>query len=171
MRTFVRFLVALGIFLLFGVCFGAACADELHPAAPGRSAGRPGGPVPFTTLAQAGVPGQTGGEVRQVVRDATAWSQVWAGLQAGSALPATPPEVDFGTDMVIVAAMATQPCVSQVTIRAIHRSAKGLRVDLREEPPAANCRCIVSQRPLHAVRLPRSEGAVEFSVTSKPRAC
>jgi len=160
----VRFLIALSIFALFGICFGTACVGVSSPS-------DPGGAVLFTTLAQAAVPGQSGGEIRQVIRDAATWSQVWAGLQAGSSLPATPPAVDFNVDMVIVAAMATQPCVSQVTIRSIDRNGGGLRVDVLEEPPASNCKCITSQRPFHAVRLSRSAAAVQFTVTSRPRTC
>lgn len=164
MSTLARLLVSLGIFALFVICFGSACMGATPPAHPAPEVG-------FTTLAQAGVPGQSGGEVRQAIRDAETWSRVWAGLQAGSSLPETPPAVDFKKEMVIVAAMATQPCVSQVTIRAITHGKGGLRVDVLEEPPAANCRCIVSQRPLHAVRLPKSGAPVQFSVTSTPRAC
>ena len=105
------------------------------------------------------------------IRDAAAWSQVWGDLRAGSALAAAPPTIDFQTDMVIVAAMPTQSCVSKVTVRAITGTPEGLRVDLLEEPPASNCRCIVSQRPLHAVRLRRSDAPVQFTVTTTPRAC
>jgi hypothetical protein len=132
------------------------------------------GAIFFTTLAQTAVPGQSGGQLRQVIRDSATWAQVWADLRAGSSLPATPPAVDFQIDMVIVAALATQPCVSQVTVRAITGDAGkngNIRVDVLEEPPAANCRCMVSQRPFHAVRLPRTDGAVQFTVTSTPRAC
>jgi hypothetical protein len=143
----------------------SACAGRLG------SPTEPRGEVAFTTLLQTGVPGQSGGEIRVVVRDRAAWVQLWAQLRQESSLPEAPPEVDFGKDMVIVAAMATQPCVSKVTVRAITRAPGGLRVDLLEEPPAANCRCIVSQRPIHAVRLPRSDASVEFTATTTPRAC
>jgi hypothetical protein len=127
--------------------------------------------VAFTTLVQTSVPGQAGGEVRAVVRDRAAWVRLWAQLREGSSLPATTPEVDFGSDMVIVAAMATQPCVSRVTVRSITGDRGGLRVDILEEPPAANCRCITSERPIHAVRLRRSDASVQFTATSTPRAC
>ncbi len=165
MSILLRFLAALGVFSVFGLCFGTACAERA--SAPSD----PGGAVPFTTVAQAGVPGQSGGEIRQVIRDAAAWNQAWGELRAGSSLAAAPPTVDFQTDMVIVAAMPTQSCVSKVTVRGITGTPEGLRVDLLEEPPASNCRCIVSQRPLHAVRLRRSDAPVQFTVTTTPRAC
>src|SRR6185369_10284008 len=162
MTTAFRALVALGIFGLFGICFGAACVGGAS------SPSEPGGAFAFTTVAQAAVPGQSGGQIRQVIRDSATWARVWSDLQAGSALPTAPPAIDFQTDMVIVAAMPTQPCVSQVTILSITGDRGSLRVDILEEPPAANCRCIVSQRPIHAVRLRRSDATVQFTVTSRP---
>ena len=177
MNTLHRLLIALGVFALFGICFGTACAGGA--SSPGDS-GSPvgsrghGGPreaVDFTTLAQAAVPGQSGGEIRQVIRDAATWNQVWARLQAGSSLPEAPPAVDFKTDMVLVAAMPTQSCVSRVTLRAITTHGNGLVADALEEPPASNCKCITSERPFHAVRLARTDAAVRFAVTAKPRAC
>src|SRR4051812_10929321 len=93
--------------LVLLVSVAASCDNGTSPSEPKAK-------VPFTTLAQAGVPGQTGGELRQVIRDPQTWAEVWAQLQAGSGLSATPPEVDFRQDMVIVTAMPTQPCVSKV---------------------------------------------------------
>jgi hypothetical protein len=162
-----RIVVRLGVLTFFGVLAAAYSA-----CAAGASSPRdPGGEVVFTTLVQVAVPGQSGVELREAVRDAATWNQVWAGLRAGSSLTETPPAVDFQQDMVIVAAMATQSCVSKVTIRGVHGGRDSLEVDLLEEPPAANCRCIVSQRPIHAVRLPRSAGAVRFTATVTPHAC
>jgi hypothetical protein len=161
MRTAIR----LGALALLGlVAVAATCADG------GSSPTDPGGDVPFTTLIQVAVPGQTGGQVREAIRDAATWSRRWAELRAGSSLPEAPPAVDFQRDMVIVAAMPTQSCVSKVTIRSI-RGGGELRVDLLEEPPGPSCVCIVSQRPIHAVRLPRSDAAVQFAVTVSPHNC
>jgi hypothetical protein len=174
MNTLHRLLIALGVFALFGICFGTACAGGVSsPGNSGHPTGK-GGPkeaVAFTTLAQAAVPGQSGGEIRQVIRDEATWTKTWADLQAGSSLPATPPAVDFQTDMVIVAAMATQSCVSKVTVRSITTQGNHLVADTLEEPPASNCKCITSQRPFHAVRLARTDAAVRFAVTAKPRVC
>jgi hypothetical protein len=165
-----RNVIRLGVLTCLGVvaALGSACAAV---ASPPRD---PGGEVAFTSLLQVAVPGQSGVEIRKVVRDDATWKQVWAELRAGSSLAEAPPAVDFQQDMVIVTAMPTQSCVSKVTIRGIrgvHGGRDSLEVDLLEEPPAANCRCIVSQRPIHAVRLPRSAGAVRFTATVTPHAC
>lgn len=130
-------------------------------------------PVAFETLIQRSVPGQSGGEVREVARDAAAWDSLWSRLRqgAGATLPEAPPAVDFSRDMVIAAAMGTQGCVSRVTIRGIVRAGGALVVDLLEAPPAPNCICVTSERPLHAVRLPLSPDPVRFEVTRGQTSC
>jgi len=165
----IRIAIRLAALALVGL---AASAASTCAGGGASSPSDPGGTVPFTTLVQVAVPGQTGGQVREAIRDAATWNRVWAELRAGagSSLPETAPAVDFQKDMVIVAAMPTQSCVSKVTIRSI-RDGGELRVDLLEEPPAANCRCVVAQRPIQAVRLARSEAGVRFDVTATPRAC
>ncbi|HET9211437.1 MAG TPA: hypothetical protein VFR03_13600 [Thermoanaerobaculia bacterium] len=133
----------------------AACAG----AAP-----RPARTVAFQTLDQRGIPGQSGGEIRQVARDEDSWRSLWAELREGGGgmLPEEPPTIDFDHEMAIVVAMPTQSCVSKVTIQSVVRQGSGAVVNLLEAPPAPNCVCFVSQRPLHVIRLPRIEGDVRF---------
>jgi hypothetical protein len=129
--------------------------------------------VVFETIVQRSIPGQTGGEIREAARDQASWAALWARLRegGGDALPAEPPAVDFPREMALVAAMPTQGCVSRVTIRSITRARGEVVVDLLEAPPAPNCICITSERPLHAVRLPRVEGAVRFVVEHGRTSC
>jgi len=131
------------------------------------------GPVAFETLVQRSIPGQTGDQLREVVRDEAAWKALWARLREsdGGVLPAEPPAVDFKKDMVIAAALPTQGCVSKVTIRGVVHRPGELVVDLLEAPPASNCVCIVSARPIHVVRLPRSAEPVRFEVEREVTAC
>jgi len=72
---------------------------------------------------------------------------------------------------VIVVAMPTQSCVSKVTIRGITHPPGALVVDLLEAPPAPNCVCMVTQRPIHAVAVPRSDDPVKFVATQGVTAC
>jgi hypothetical protein len=139
----------------------------LVAACHGTLATEPGGPVAFQTIAQAAVPGQTGTARREVVRDAAAWRAVWDELRAGEPLPA----VDFATEMVVVAAMENQPCVSRVTIRAIALERGTLAVDVLEAPPAPNCVCVVSERPFHLVRLRRLDAPARFTVERGQTSC
>ena len=125
------------------------------------------GPVDFSTIVQRSVPGQSGGEIRKVARDAAAWHLLWVELQegAGEVLSEKPPVINFGQEMAIVAEMPTQGCVSRVTIQSIvQKGGPGseIVVTVLEAPPAPNCRCMVSSRPVHAVHLPRLTGPVRF---------
>ncbi|HEX6901733.1 MAG TPA: hypothetical protein VF789_18570 [Thermoanaerobaculia bacterium] len=131
------------------------------------------GPAAFETVIQRSIPGQSGGEIREAARDAAAWGSLWSRLRegAGDTLPEEPPAVDFSREMVIAAAMPTQGCVSRVTIQGISQRRGELLVDLLEAPPAPNCVCITSERPLHVVRLPRSPDPVRFEVTRGQTSC
>lgn len=142
----------------------AGAAEEPVEEPPTAAAGEQ---IPFETLAQRSIPGKGGGEVREVVRDAAAWQPVWDDL-GGADLPQEAPAVDFEQRMVIAAAMPTQGCVSRVTIRGIRAEGDGLVVDLLEQPPAEGVVCIVSERPFHAVSLPRHGGPVRWEVEQRP---
>jgi ABC-type amino acid transport substrate-binding protein len=174
--------------LIFALTFACASAGAAPPgvkkpagpAAPagaGPAGGGKGKPVTFTTLVQRSVPGQSGGEVRAVARDADTWAALWASLRqnGGDALPATPPAVDFPREMALVVAMPTQSCVSKVTIQSIGHLGSPtngtLLVTLLEEPPAPNCRCAVAARPIHAVRLPRTGGTLRFVINKGQTSC
>jgi hypothetical protein len=148
-----------------------ACAGS---AAPRRPRPAPAGAVAFQTLVQRGIPGQAGEQIQEVARDAASWHALWARLREGTApeiLPEEPPAVDFSREMAIVAAMPTQGCVSAVTVRSVRRTGKEVVVTVLEAPPAPNCTCIVSQRPLHAIRLPRLEEPVRFAVEHGQTSC
>ena len=160
-------LLALVLLLALAACNGSSRSGRSLPSEPED------GPVVFETLVQRSIPGQSGGEVREVARDAAAWGRLWARLRegAGATLPEAPPAVDFSRDMVIAAAMETQGCVARVTIQGILQRRGELVVDLLEAPPAPNCVCVTSERPLHAVRLPLSADSVRFEVTRGQTTC
>jgi hypothetical protein len=155
---------------VLSIVLTAACSSG--PAANGTSTepGR-GANVPFTTIVQASMPGQTGGERREVVRDAAGWEALWGELHQGSGAVPPLPAVDFSREMVIAAAMETQSCVSRVTIRAVTQAGRGLVVDLLEAPPAPNCVCVVAERPIHVVRLARLSGTVRFTAERGVTSC
>ena len=147
-----------------------ACNGSTEPS---RQDVPPDSAVAFTTILQRSIPGQAGGEIREAARDQASWAALWSRLRegGGDALPAEPPAVDFPREMALVAAMPTQGCVSKVTIRSITSVRGEIVVDLLEAPPAPNCICITSERPFHAVRLPRVEGAVRFVVEHGRTSC
>ena len=162
-RSLPRFaLAAAGLLIL--ACRGSATPEPKAETAPAE--------IVLETVLQRSIPGQGGGEIREVARDQASWKALWDRLREGSGvLPADPPAVDFTQEMVIAAAMPTQSCVSKVTVRGVRRSGGELIVDLLEAPPAPNCTCIVAERPIHVVRLPRSAEPVRFEAERGVTAC
>ena len=152
------------VVLLGAACSGVATGGETKP-------GRAGARVPLTTVVQVSVPGQVGKERREVVRDAGAWRSLWGKLRQGSSLPDEPPAVDFAREMVVLAAMETQSCVSKVTIRSVTRRGVGVVVDLLEQPSAPNCTCIVAERPIHIVKVRKMPGSVRFTAERGTMPC
>jgi hypothetical protein len=157
---------ALGFALLGGLLMAASC-DGAKPAPSANQTP----PLELETLVQQSIPGQGGETVREVIRDQAAWTAMWAKLREGSALPETPPAVDFKKDMVIVAAMQTQPCVSRVTVRSAAESGGELVVGILEAPPAPNCVCFTSERPIHAVRVRKTDAPPRFDVEQGQTPC
>lgn len=144
--------------LLLAACSQAPAASDPAPAA---------ATLPFETVVQRSLPGQGGPTHREVIRDAAAWRSTWDELKVSDELPA----VDFERQMVILAAMETQGCVSKVTIRSVTRTAGALVVDLLEAPPAPNCVCITSERPIHVIRLEKSGLPARFEVERGVTSC
>ena len=155
----------------FLVFFALAAACSQAPAPPSGGAAEAAAAVPFETLVQRSIPGQSGTERREVIRDQNAWQAAWTALREGSNLPAEPPTVDFNRQMVIVAALETQSCVSRVTIRSVTRTAGALAIDLLEAPPAPNCVCITAERPIHVIRLERVDLPERFEVERGVTSC
>lgn len=167
MRTFDLTLLA---GMLAGIFATVACAGG-GATVPPPDAPAPSQPLAIETIVQQSLPGQTGDTLREVVRDQAAWAEFWSAFREGSSLSAEPPAVDFTKDMVMVAAMRTQSCVSKVTIRGVVQEGDGLVVDLLEAPPAPNCVCITSERPIHIVRLPKTDAAPRFVVERGQTPC
>ncbi len=151
--------------LLSALLLAAACSQA--PSGPAE----PAAALPIETLVQRSIPGQSGSTRREAVRDQDTWQAAWAALREGSDLPAEPPAVDFTRQMVILAAMETQGCVSRVTIRSVTRTADALLVDVLEAPPAPNCVCITSERPIHVIRLERVDLPERFEVERGVTSC
>lgn len=152
---------------------GLAGCGSSGPAAPENKQenGRNEGTLELQTIVQQSNPGQGGETVREVVRDEATWRALWAQLREGSALSEEPPAVDFAREMVAVAAMETQACVSRVTIRSAVRTGNELVLDVLEAPPAPNCVCITSERPIHVVRLPKVDAPERFTVERGQTSC
>jgi hypothetical protein len=53
----------------------------------------------------------------------------------------------------------------------VTRTADALVVDLLEAPPAPNCVCITSERPIHVIRLERVDLPERFEVERGVTSC
>jgi hypothetical protein len=147
--------------LLLGLgILGAACES---PTAPGDD-----GSLVLHSIAKATVANHSAQGVRTVVRDPGRWQAVWAQLR-GERPPALP-DVDFEHEMVVVAS-ASLVCFADVRIEAVTERPGGLHVALADSGPSSTCLCAVPETTLHAVRVRRVEGAVEFSVRTIPPTC
>jgi len=155
------------VVLLSGLLLAAACSSP----APARDSAPAAAVLPFETLLQRSIPGQSGPSRREVIHDQEAWQKAWTEIREGSDLPAEPPAVDFDRQMVILAALETQSCVSRVTLRTVTRTAGALVVDLLEAPPAPNCVCITAERPLHVIRLERVDLPARFEAERGVTSC
>lgn len=143
----------LGLLIAAVVLSAASCeGSKTTPTEPAT--------MELTTVVQQSIPGRIGSTVREVIRDQSALNATWSDL----GLPGSPPAVDFGQEMVIAVAMETQACVSRVTIRSAAQVGGALVVDILEAPPAPNCVCITSERPVHLVRLRKLDAPPRFTV-------
>lgn len=93
---------------------------------------------------------------RLVVRDSSAWRQLWIALNRPF-VPAPPlPPIDFAREMIIVAALGARPTGGyDIVIESAVRDSGGVEVDVRRSTPAAGCpvSAVVTQ-PVDLVRVP-----------------
>jgi hypothetical protein len=149
----------LGLLLAALVLTAASCDGEKTVTEPGDKTTEQSA-VELTTVVQQSIPGGSGGTVREVIRDQVALAAMWTQL----GLSGAPPVLDFAQEMVIAAAMETQSCVSRVTIRSASEQGGELAVDILEAPPAPNCICVTSERPIHVVRLRKVAAPPRYNV-------
>ncbi len=99
-----------------------------------------------------------------VIRDRAAWEAAWARLHRGGGAPPAP-AVDFGRDMVLVAALGARPTGGwDVAIDRVTPDASGgATVTYTAREPGEGCMSTQAlTSPAVAVRAPRVAGAVRF---------
>jgi hypothetical protein len=101
---------------------------------------------------------------RLIIRSQTEWASAWVRINDG-AHPMPPlPEVNFDTDMVVLAAAGTRPSGGfDITITDAALDAGALRVGVVETTPGAGCFvAAVITFPVAVARVARHDGPVEF---------
>ena len=103
---------------------------------------------------------------REVVRDGAAWSALWARMTQGHA-PAPPaPAVDFGREMLLVAALGERGTGGYaVTIESVSDTGGELVARVAEQRPGPRCGTTQAvTAPADVVAIPRSAHAVRWTV-------
>jgi hypothetical protein len=110
---------------------------------------------------------------RLVIRDAEQWRSVWSGVVKDPQSAISPPDVDFGRFMVIVAAMGMRGTGGyQIEIVKVYRESERIQVIVREI--SAGKGCIVSQEltsPVDIVMIAFSDEPVSFIEHQHTRDC
>jgi hypothetical protein len=101
---------------------------------------------------------------RLFVDNANEWSALWNEVTSIYQPQPDVPAIDFGTESVIVAAMGTRSSGGySIAIESVHEAEGQLYVTVRETSPGQNCFTTAAlTAPVHAVRVPRRTGAVNF---------
>ena len=135
-------------------------ADEEIPAEPPAPTWEPLSMTPVVDQFYTGVTGST----RTVLRTEEAWAGFWRELRGDEDPIPPPPFIDFGAQIVVVAAMGERPTGGYVIdITAVDASEDGLRVEVVEMSPGEGCTVNDAvSAPVKAVAVDRVEGEATF---------
>jgi hypothetical protein len=108
-----------------------------------------------------------------VIRDRGAWQAAWGQMYRGQN-PAPPlPEIDFTSEMVVLAAAGGRPSSGyDILLTGASKTDDLVTVRALERSPAPNCVTLtVITSPADVARMPRLEGRVLFEITPGVTAC
>jgi hypothetical protein len=110
---------------------------------------------------------------REVVRDAGAWTRLWVRLSASRGGTSPAPQVDFGREMALVAAMGRRSTGGyEIRIHSVQRQGDGLVVHAVETSPGPTCGTGAAlSSPADVVLVPRSDLPVRWQVRQETTAC
>jgi hypothetical protein len=145
---------------------GAAIACGAGDAAAQHDSSR--GAVPFTRLrdAPSAFTSYSGlaDSALVVVRDSSAWQDLWQRVNRPF-IPAPPaPAVDFQQEMIVVAALGTRPTAGHdVVIEGAQQDSAGIEILVRRSEPAPGCPVAAAvTRPVDFARMRADRRAVRF---------
>lgn len=102
--------------------------------------------------------------VRMVVRDSTAWRELWQQINRPFLPSPALPSVDFQREMVVVAALGARSNAGfDVVIDGAEEDSTGIEVKVRRSSPAAGCPVAAAMsQPVDLARMPASGRALRF---------
>jgi hypothetical protein len=109
---------------------------------------------------------------RTVVTDSVSWARMWTRLTADHVIPLPLPEIEFDSNVVVVASAGTTAAGHSVRIDSVTSSTMGMKVHVRDiiydlcGPSDLEVRY-----PAHAVRVRRPAGPLHFVEDSTVRRC
>jgi len=108
-----------------------------------------------------------------VIRDAAAWSALWQSIHATTDPTPALPEVDFGQEMIVAAALGTRNTGGyNVLLTQATEDSEGVEIQVLETSPGANC--LTTQaltQPIDLGRVARRDGPVRFLATQHVQRC
>ena len=155
----------------------AGCAAPLVTGGDARADQQAAGtPVPVTRLR----PGYTftfnsgyTAPARQVVRSEGEWRAVWAKLHQNVMPQPAVPAIDFGREMVLVAALGGRSSGGySILVDSVYDAGSTLRAVVRKSSPGAGCIVTAAlTQPVDVVRVPASARGVGFVDRDEVRDC
>jgi PrcB C-terminal len=111
--------------------------------------------------------------IRAVIRDSTAWRQLWEQINRPFVPQPALPAVDFGREMIVVAALGSRPNGGyDVVIEGAEQDSTGIQISVRVASPAAGCPVAATMtQPVDLARVPASDQPVRFRERGVVVAC
>jgi hypothetical protein len=111
--------------------------------------------------------------IRTVIRDSTAWRQIWQQINRPFLPRPALPAVDFGREMIVVAALGSRPNGGyDVVIESAEQDSAGIQISVRVATPAAGCPVAATMtQPVDLARVPASDQPVRFRERGVVVAC
>jgi len=102
--------------------------------------------------------------VRTVIKDSVAWRALWERLHRPFVPQPRLPPIDFGREMIVVAALGSRPSGGyDVVIESAERDSTGLQISVRVAAPASGCPVeSVMTQPVDIARVPLTSQPVRF---------
>lgn len=128
-------------------------------------------PVPDSVIVMlnTGIPDRR----RLVIRSEAEWAALWREATANVSPAPALPRFDFGSEMLLVAAMGTRPSGGHaIAIDSVYTRAGILHAVVRETSPGDDCFvAAVITTPVVAVRVAETSAPVEFSTRTAVHSC
>lgn len=101
----------------------------------------------------------------EVISSMERWSAVWNEIHASHSPQPPLPQIDFGTDTVVLATMGENPDACwTVAIESVELRGRRLQVTVKEKRGQLSCACLtVTVQPVHVVRISRIASSGEFT--------